>query len=406
MSENPVVTAAENADAVALKARLDDLNAKLEKWMAVVDSTPALRSAGYVTDDGGAADKNVKSLGDWLMAVKRGDVKRLNSVYKSFRTFDSDENSVKALAEDQGGTGGYLVPEEFQARLLQVGTTVSPILSSVTTIPVTTSSGKVPALDSFFTPTAGVGTTALAGGVSVSSVAEGGAFGTTDPSFEMIQWQVGKIGNYIKASDELLADSAIMLETLLAQLIGIAIGAKTEYYVLRGNGVNVPLGILNSDCAIGVTPNTDNLFAYVDANTMLSRFKPVIANARPRWLIHKSIIPDIGAFEVGTGGAVWMANPTASPSGVPLLGYDIVMSEHLPKANSSGCVILADLGAYLLFERGALSIAYSEHADFLNGNGVWRFERRLDGKPWLKSAITDANPGGSYTESPFVYLND
>jgi hypothetical protein len=37
---------------------------------------------------------------------------------------------------------------------------------------------------------------------------------------------------------------------------------------------------------------------------------------------------------------------------------------------------------------------------------VWRFKKRLDGQPWLLNAITLADPQGSFTQSPFVYLND
>ena len=80
--------------------------------------------------------------------------------------------------------------------------------------------------------------------------------------------------------------------------------------------------------------------------------------------------------------------------------------EHSPQANNAGDVILADLSAYLLFRREALSIAFSDHYGFVNDMGTWRFTARTDGKPWLKNAITLADPTGSYTVSPFVYHND
>jgi hypothetical protein len=88
-----------------------------------------------------------------------------------------------------------------------------------------------------------------------------------------------------------------------------------------------------------------------------------------------------------------------------LAGFPILESEHLPQANSTA-VILADLKSYALFERGELNIAFSEHAAFTSDKGTWRFSERLDGKPWLINAITLADPTGSYTVSPFVYLND
>ena len=178
---------------------------------------------------------------------------------------------------------------------------------------------------------------------------------------------------------------------------------KTEFFILRGNGVNQPVGILNSSALIASTTTADNVFAYADALKMLSRFKAV--GGQPVWLIHPSIWPDIGVFEVGTGGAVYQANVSATV-GLPLLGYPILTSEHLPQANNSGDVILADLSAYALFNLGGMYVDFSEHAFFTTGQSAWRFGNRLDGKSLLQNVITLADPQGSYTISPFVKHHD
>ena len=99
----------EDVQTDALKTQLDSLNAKLEKVMGVLESTPAAK-AGYITADGGTKDSNIKNFGDWLMAVKRNDEKRLVNVY----------GSTKDLGEGAGSTGGFLVPTEYANQLLQV----------------------------------------------------------------------------------------------------------------------------------------------------------------------------------------------------------------------------------------------------------------------------------------------
>lgn len=101
-----------------------------------------------------------------------------------------------------------------------------------------------------------------------------------------------------------------------------------------------------------------------------------------------------------------MANQQQSFTSLPILGYQRVMSEHLPQANNSGDVILADLGAYNLFVREELYIDFSEHVGFLNGMDTWRFGMRVDGMPALKNSITLADPQGSYTVGPVVVHND
>ena len=66
--------------------------------------------------------------------------------------------------------------------------------------------------------------------------------------------------------------------------------------------------------------------------------------------------------------------------------------------------MLADLSAYVMFEKPGLTIGYSEHVGFTRDVGTWIFKQRNDGKSWLQSAITLAGPGSAYTVSPFVYL--
>jgi HK97 family phage major capsid protein len=382
----------------------DTINDTLNKILKFIEDDPKLRRVGYLTDDGGSADPTHKSFGDFLIAVKRGDKKRLRTIYKSVKVDESDDPEVKDLMEDSGGAGGYLVPAEYVANLLQVAQMNNQVVNKVQVIPVSKPSGYWPSLDQFITPTAGVGNTAFAAGVTAAITAEGGALTETEPSFEMISWRVHKIGGFTQVSNELVSDSPQTIETLLTSLFGVAVGAKTEHYILRGNGVGQPLGILNAPALINITPSTNNLFSFIDAVTMQSRFKSV--GGAPVWLMHPSVWPDITTMEIGTAGAsAWVANMQAS-MGNSLNGYPFVQSEHLPQANNSGDVILADLSAYLLFRRNGLSIAFSEHVGFLNELGTWRFSQRQDGQPWLKNVITLADPQGSYTMSPFISHND
>lgn len=399
-TEDVMADEAKNTQVDSIEQRLDAVSKSVDRIMKLLESEPALNRAGYVTEDGGAKDKHVKSFGDFLLAVYRKDAKRLATVYGSAKDNGSD---TKDLSIDTGAAGGYLVPHEYTARLLQVSAMQSQILSRVQTVPVGSESGTYPALDQYFTPTAGAGITADAGRISAATTPAGDALTETQARFTSLDWRVNKVGGFVEVENELIADSPFAIEQLLTGLFGVAISAKNERNVLRGLGAGEPLGILRADCAVGITPASNNLFAYVDALSMLSRFKST--GGSPVWIIHPSIWPDIGRFEVGTGGAVYQSNVQAG-LGAPLLGAPILQSEHLPQADNSGCVILADLNAYLFFLRSQLSIAYSEHAAFTSDKGTWRFTQRNDGKPWLKSAITLADPQGSYTVSPFVYFND
>lgn len=373
----------------ALKGASDSMSERLDKLLAMmVDSAP-LKNAGYLAPDSETDHADVKSLGDFLIAVRNGNAKRLTQVYGAMKDVDGTG----------GASGGYLLPTQFSAQLLEFTPADNPILSLVQRIPVTARSGSYPVLDQFITPTAGSGNVAWAAGVNSATVAESVSTAEVQPGFEELNWHVHDIGGYVEVSNSLMEDSPISIESLLTRLFRVSINHKLERHVLRGSGTGEPLGILNSAAAVAVTTAGDNVFAEADALAMLARFNPVGGN--PVWIMHRSVIPDLGAFSDTTSAAVDWRSGVAQT----LLGYPIRYSEHMPQANGDD-VMLADLSGYLLFERKGLTVRFSEHAAFLTRKGTWDFLIRCDGMPWLRSAVTLADPTGSYTVSPFVFHDD
>jgi HK97 family phage major capsid protein len=268
-------------------------------------------------------------------------------------------------------------------------------------IPVSGDSGTWPALDQYVTPTAGVGDTAYAAGLTPAVAAEAAALGEDNITFEQLKWDIVKVGGVVDVSNE-LADDAPAVDTLLRQVFQIAIDGKLEHYILNGTGAGQPTGILPSACSIGVTTATNNIFAEADAMAMLARFKVVNRSRNAiAWVMHRGVIPDLAAFTASDRDMVeWRGGLSST-----LLGYPILYSEHMPQDDNDD-VLLADFSGYLLFDRQQLTVDFSEHAKFENDLGVWRYKIRVDGMPWLKSAITLADPQGSYTVSPFVYHDD
>lgn len=373
------------------ETKATDTTAKINRILEYIEDSPAIRKSGYFTEDGGAADKKVKSFGDYLLAIQRNDTKRLMQVYKS----------TKDMSSTSGGGGGYLVPEEFSTALLNIMNEESPILSRCFRQPVTAPSGRYPSLDMFTAPTAGSGNTAMSGGLTPATVVEGAAYGEDEPLIELLQYNVNKIGEVVDVPVELMDDSAIGIETLLRRLFAIAMNSKVERHVLRGSGVGEPLGIMNANCAVAVTTASDNAFAEADALAMFARFKE-FPGSNAVWIMHRGVIPDFSNFTSSNSDLVeWRQQMPNS-----MLGYPILYSEHSPQDDNAGDVILADLGAYIIFDRKQLTIGFSEHAKFENDLVVWKYNVRLDGMPWLRNTITLADPTGSYTVSPFVYHND
>lgn len=287
------------------------------------------------------------------------------------------------------------------APLLQISVEQSPIVSRVTRVPVNAGSGSWPALDYSVTPTAGSGQTALAAGLSAVVTEENVAMTEDQPGFRELTWRLQKVGGYTEVSNELIQSSPLAIETLLTNLFGVTVASLNERNIIRGSGAGHPLGILNAACTVAVATASDNVFGEADSLSMLSRFKR-LSLQQPVWIMHPGVIPDLAAF---VDSSYTPLVNFATGVGPALLGYPIIYSEHMPQANGDD-VILADLGAYLWFQRGGLEVDFSEHAGFTSYKGTWRFAEHVDGMPWLSAAITLADPTGSYTVSPFCYHDD
>ena len=382
--------------ATEMKDLEGNITSKLDGLLDALSKSPSLKDAGYISPDSEGTERMAqKSFGDWLLAVKNGNHSRLVKTYGSF----------KALGEQSGTTGGYLVPEEYENRLMMMAQDAAVVRPLATVLPVASNRGSIPALNHTTAPTAGKGYSAFAGGVVAQWSPEAGTLDSTDPAFELIEYNVNKLQGYTYVSRELMSDSAFSIEQLLNVLFSRAIAAKEDYAFLRGTGAGEPLGVLAAPCTIAVTTNADNTWALVDAMNMLAQFQPVSAgNSSITWVLHRGLIPDFTAnFDVTTGGVDWVQPREGLPGS--LLGYPMRFSEHMPAPNTDDA-LLADFSAYLIFDNQGLEIAYSEHARFTNDQGTWKFTKRLDGQPWLSGAITLADPGGATTVSPFVYHND
>ncbi|MCK5564544.1 MAG: phage major capsid protein, partial [Planctomycetes bacterium] len=367
---------------------------------ALQDNSPG-KSVGYISEVGGKDKDAQKTFGDFLVSVARGDMVRLNTIYGSYKSV----GDTKAMNEGAGVGGGYTVPPAFRDTLLMMAAKSNDLRSKVTVASGMAPRGEWPSLDQFITVTAGQGDSPYAGGIVARRVAENAAFAETEAAFKQIKWNLEKVGGVTEVSNELISNSSESIDQLLSMLFALAIAQRREYYILRGNGAGEPLGILNAPCLVNVTPITNSVWTYDDALVMIAHFAEFLSEGQ--WLMHPSMIPDMGSFENGTGGSVLIVDQkNDNVIGTPLLGKVTGTSGHLPQANSSGCVILGDFSAYMLFEGKELEVAFSEHAKFEEDKGVWRFKQHLDGQPWLSGAITLPDPQGSYTVSPFVNFND
>ena len=357
---------------------------------------------GVVTPDGGNADKGIKNFADFLFAIARGDKKRLQEHYKS------EQIEAKAALNEQDGTeGGYLVPPQFEARLLEAAGQVNPIDlltggRAPMGLPMTSRTLTIPALDQTAAPSAG--TSAFDAGVVAAWTAESAILPETEPVFHPLTLNAHKLAGHSIASNELEADSAIALESLLTRLFGQAIGRRRLHAFIRGDGTGKPLGLLNAPASIAVTrTGAGNNFDAADVPLMARRLLPgSLINAV--WFIHPFLLSDMTSMAFGTNSLItWADIKTGAPGA--LFGIPYYPVEFMSAPGTAGDVVLSDWSYYVIGTRGGTSIAVSDHARFLYDDRVWRFTHRVDGQPWMRGSVILSDGAGTNTVSPHVYLS-
>ncbi len=311
-----------------------------------------------------------------------------------------DGRLSKALAEGDSPGGGFLVPEQFRAELLALAIEDAIVRPRATTIPMTSQSIKIPAVHDT------THAVSIFGGVRAYWESEAASHTTSQPTFSQVRLEAIKLAGYTQASMELLEDSAISLEALLMKMFGTALGYFEDDAFISGTGAGQPLGILNADALVTVAKETgQEATSLVKENLdkMFARMLPRSTN-RAIWLANSDVIPRLFSLaqNVGTGGAPVMVMNIANAPTFSIYGRPVIFSEKCKTLGTAGDIYFVDFSYYLLGDRQALTMGRSEHVAFVSDQMTWKFVERVDGRPWLKSALTPRN--GNSTLSPFVSL--
>ena len=337
---------------------------------------------------GAALDGQFKRLGEFLRATHPV----INGGQMDAR--------LKALGELAGDSGGFLVPEEFRAQLAALSLEDAIVRPRAFTLPMSSLTVRIPAIDDTSHASS------VFGGVTANWTAEAGTVTESEPSFAQIGLTAKKLTGYTVVGNELLADSAIALEALLTQLFGRAIRYFEDDAFINGDGAGQPLGIKNADCLVSQTKETAQAATTIVWENIVNMYARMLPSSLSRavWLAHPDTFPQLAVMSltVGTGGsAVWINNGTAGAP-MTILGRPVVFTEKCETLGTVGDIYFADFGYYVIGDRQTLTTAASPHVKFTQDQTVYRFTERLDGRPWIRSALTPRN--GTNTLSPFVAL--
>jgi HK97 family phage major capsid protein len=338
---------------------------------------------------GAAGDGDWKRMAEFLVAMTPHQIQR-----------NGLDSRLKVLGEGSGDQGGFLVPEEFRAELLSVALENAIIRPRAFTIPMGSDKISVPVIrDASHASN-------VHGGVRAYWTPESGSITASEPTFAQAALEAKKLAGYTSTTNELAADSSISLEALIIRMFGGAIEFFEEEAFLNGDGAAQPTGILNAAATISVAKETAQAATTIVLENILAMWARLLPTSQGNaiWLAHPDTFPQLAtmALNVGTGGGpVWMASVVGGAP-VTIMGRPLFFSEKCQTLGTVGDLYLIDPSYYMIGDRQAVTMAASPHVRFQNDETVFRFTERLDGRPWLDTALTPRY--GADTLSAFVTL--
>ena len=293
-----------------------------------------------------------------------------NALLTALRTNFKDVDSI--LREGQDESGGYLVPDEYDHRLVEALEQENIFRKLATTIN-TTGLHKI---------------NVAAVKPAAAWVEEGEALTSfSDATFDQVILDAYKLHVAVKVSEELLYDNAFNLETYLLNSFAKALGNAEEEAFLTGDGKNKPTGILNATGGgeVGVTTVADSIKADEVIDLVYKLKRPYRKNAA--FITSDSTLAQIRKLKDSNGNYLWQPALTA---GEPdrILGYSVYTSAYMPKiAKGAAVMAFGDFSYYNIGDRGTRSIA--ELKELYAANGLIGFvsKERVDGKLILPEAV-------------------
>jgi len=277
------------------------------------------------------------------------------------------------LNEGSDTEGGYLVPDEFENKLV-TGLKENTVIRAHAHV-ITTSGGlhKIPVVASH--------------GLA-SWIDEEGAYTESDETFGQVQLDAHKVGTIIKVSEELLNDSAFDLENYIAEEFTRRIGDKEEEAFLTGNGTGKPTGILNATGGGQVGVTTASATA-ITADELIDLYYSLKAPYRKKaiWVLNDTTIKAIRKLKDSNGN--YLLQPALKDGEVStILGRPYFTSAYAPEiAAGAKTILFGDLSYYWIGDRQGISFKRLNERYADNGQIGFLAFKRLDGKTVLPEAI-------------------
>lgn len=372
---------------LAMNSQREANSNKLETIKRSSKKAFPIAAPNVVTDlnDKKATANKANAIRGWFLKGTRGFRSEFaNAAHEIGLDLNSNELSLEARAQGIGSTsiGGALVNDEFYGTLTQALKDYNGVRQVATVISTSNGSNiQMPCLDD----------TSNSG----SLIAENGSISEVALTFSNKTMGAYKFSSgQVLTSYELLQDSLINVESLVAEQAGIRIGRIQESYFTTGTGSSQPQGLVVGSAA-GKTAAATNAFTVDEIiDLVFSVDQAYKQNGNVGFMCHPSILAAIAKLKDDNGSPIFSQTYAGADARVPsILGYPVTLNSNMASslAASAKVLLFGDFSKYFVRDvagDGGLTIVRQSETYATSGQIGWVAIHRSSGLLLTANATT------------------
>lgn len=363
--ENGTLSAEDAASYDRMEAEINDLTNEIERMKRIDEMEAAMKQPVNTPLTG----KPMNGRMDQEQATGRASKQYVKDMLTAMRTNFRQVSNV--LEEGNDANGGYLVPDEWDKRLIDV-LTEENIMRTLGTRITTSGEHKI---------------NIAATKPAASWIEEGGALTFGDATFDQKNLDAHKLHVAIKVTEELLYDNAFNLENYIITQFGKAIGNAEEDAFLNGTGTGQPTGLFHATKGGSYAVQLANTTIKTDdiLNLIYALKRPYRKNAS--FIMNDATLAELRKLKDNNHAYIWQPSYQA---GEPdrLCGYEVHTSPYCPTlAAGKPAIAFGDYSYYNIGDRGTRSL--QQLRELFAGNGMigYVMKERVDGLLILPEAV-------------------
>lgn len=363
--ENGTLSAEDAASYDRMEAEINDLTNEIERMKRIDEMEAAMKQPVNTPLTG----KPMNGRMDQEQATGRASKQYVKDMLTAMRTNFRQVSNV--LEEGNDANGGYLVPDEWDKRLIDV-LTEENIMRTLGTRITTSGEHKI---------------NIAATKPAASWIEEGGALTFGDATFDQKNLDAHKLHVAIKVTEELLYDNAFNLENYIITQFGKAIGNAEEDAFLNGTGTGQPTGLFHATKGGSYAVQLANTTIKTDdiLNLIYALKRSYRKNAS--FIMNDATLAELRKLKDNNQAYIWQPSYQA---GEPdrLCGYEVHTSPYCPTlAAGKPAIAFGDYSYYNIGDRGTRSL--QQLRELFAGNGMigYVMKERVDGLLILPEAV-------------------